>query len=426
MRPSTLWLIAVLAASSCAEADRPLAVGYHSEAIDILFMIDTGASNTAEQLQLGEAFQPFLARLAEGYGTDFHVGVVTNGIQSEGCPKCDDTITGSCMNLTGEGGRLQDRLGKNIGTEDAPVYDYHTDPACRRITTSANPGCFYDAAPTSPNYQYGIALTGINSCGYERGLEAVRRALGEHVNGYNAGFLRLDATLLVVVISDEEDCGNVGDVKENLPNVSGNICYYAAKGTDPENKTVDPDGKALRLTPVSDYFEFLKGLKGSRQGMVKFAGIVGMTDEATPGVTEIRYQFNNATGKWDIVTACQTAGCTGKYCYALPGTRYIQLAQMFGLGENGFLSSVCQRDYTAVMERIAEVATCPGKFYLKWKPASLAGAQLAINGTPIPADNWTYEGPTTDAPNGAIVFVEGYNVCSLVEPGEFKITLANL
>ena len=169
-----------------------------------------------------------------------------------------------------------------------------------------------------------------------------------------------DAALVVVVVSDEEDCGAVGDVTENLSiNVGGNICYYAAKGSDPEGKTVDSQDRPLALTPVAEYYSELMALKRNKQGLVKFAAIVGVGDPQNPGATQIDYQFSTATGKWDVLPACTTTGCTGNYCNANPGTRYIELARRFGLGENGFLDTICQSDFSATLQDLGDTIACP-------------------------------------------------------------------
>ena len=419
--------VLILSGLSCGESglgEQPLALGYVTDKIDILFVVDNSASMVGEQLLLGKSFASFIGQIEQHFGTDYQIAVITTGIESEGCPVCEGAVTGSCMNPTLEGGRFPGPTGRNYRDRGRPVYDFITDPGCAKIIDSASKGCFYDDVSTSPNYERGIALTGINGCGYERGLEAVRLALGKSLASTNGSFLRSDAALAVVLVSDEDDCGAVGDVSENLPYTSGNACYYAAKGIDPEGKTKDAKGKDLMLTPVADYYDFLVGLKGNREGMVKFAGIVGITDEANPSATEIQYVYNDTSARWDIAPACQASGCTGKYCAVGPGTRYIELAEMFGLGQNGFLSTLCADNFSATVAKLGKLAACPAKLYLKWKPEDLTSLQIQINGVAIPKEKWTYLAPTAEAPNGVISFGEGYDVCELVQPGAFAVTVA--
>jgi hypothetical protein len=46
----------------------------------------------------------------------------------------------------------------------------------------------------------------------------------------------LASTKLAKEISDEDDCGKVGDVAENLQQsgIMGEVCYYASKGIGPD------------------------------------------------------------------------------------------------------------------------------------------------------------------------------------------------
>jgi len=319
-----------------------------TDAVDILFVLDNSNSMVGTQSRLGQAFEAFTTELENQSVTDYHIAVITTGVRSPGCPPCDDVIQSSCMNVTGESGRFQDRIGYNQGTIDDPDYVFTSDPQCGKVLTAATKSCFYDTSQSR-----GFAMLGVNGCVYERGLEAVRIAFGDLADGYNEGFLREGARLVVVVFSDEEDCGKVGDVTEELPGIGGNVCYFSSKGVDPEGNFIDSTGKSYRLTPVEDYYNLLLGLKKYREGRVKFAAIVGVKDIDDLSTTNIEYAWNDSGNIWDIVPACITTGCSGDFCSAKPGTRYLRMAQMFGLGNNGFVDTICQIDFKASMERLA-------------------------------------------------------------------------
>ncbi len=421
--------------------------------VDILFIIDNSGSMVGEQAQLGDSFKTFTAELEKYFGDKYHIAIATAGIQSSACPPCDQIIQQSCMNETGEGGRFQDRIGKNIGTIDVPEYTFRTDPECDRIVTILNKECFYDDTADE-----GFALVGVNGCGYERGLSAMKLALGDLTEGYNAGFLRDAATLAVVVISDEEDCGEVGDITEGT-SIGGNACYFAAKGVDPEDNANDSAGLPYRLTPVEEYYNFLLGLKGGQEGMVKFAAIVGVKDVNSLSSTTIEYQLEGS--RWGVVPACTTAGCTGKYCSADPGTRYIKLAQMFGIDDNGLVDTICQSDFSDTMKKIGSFVACPKRFLLQEELLDPDLANILINGEPVPQysrsftdkvekcseldsltceegrciQTWKYCSPGTpagaasdceavcpppssEAPGGQIVFAPHYDPCELFEEGD--------
>jgi hypothetical protein len=432
-----------------------------SSSADILFVVDNSGSMAGEQDQLGRSFSSFAQVLQEKFGDVFHIAIVSTGMESQACPPCDATITKSCINETQENGRFQDRRGHITWQAGVPVFDFVDDSTCR-VVTNSNTSCFYDVAQ-----ERGIALVGVNGCGYERGLAPLRYALENLKDSYNAGFLRSDATLAVVIISDEEDCGDVGDVYE-LTADGGNICYFAAKGVGPEpgNSTYtpmpyhpgDPDQRGYKLTPVEEYYDFLvNDVKGGRSWMVKFAAIVGMTDVTDPSTTTIEYTWGTRN-RWEIDDACTTPGCTGDYCFAEPGTRYIKLAQLFGIGQNGFLDTICQNDFAPTMEALGTFVACPRQFKLSDSPLDPDLASILINGEEVPlyscsipdrletctglsdsscsqgncVRTWIYcadinSGPEctgldfSNAAGGVITFADHYDPCDLITEGEVHI-----
>ena len=354
---------------------------------DILFVIDNSGSMAGEQRQFAESFRVFVDILDEEYGDNYHIAIVSTGMESQGCPRCGDGITKSCINITGENGRFQDQVCRNIGTDSAPIYECkEPNPACR-VVAGGNLDCFYD-----PVAGEGTVFAGVLGCGYERGLAPIRNALGALEKKYNAGFLRDDAMLAVIVISDEEDCGEVGDVYE-LTSDGGNICNFAAKGFGPNGETVhpnDPQQRSYTLTPVEEYHDFLVNeVKGGREELVKFAAIVGIKDVADLSTTTIEYQQDSG-GRWDVVPACSTPGCTGQYCDADPGTRYLKLAEEFG--ENALVDTICQSDFSKTMGDLGEFIKCPRVFKLGVEPLDPDLAAILLNGKEIPRHSCSIEG----------------------------------
>jgi len=418
---------------------------YISNSIDILFVVDNSGSMAGEQDQLGKSFSAFATALEERF-EDYHIAVVTTGMKSGACPSCTANIEKSCTNETGEHGRFQDRLGHITWDVDNANFDFTSDSTCR-VVTKNNKECFYDIAQES-----GIALVGTQGCGYERGLAAMKRALSDELLGeYNAGFLRDDAMLAVVVISDEDDCGEVGDVYELTPD-GGNICYFAAKGVGPEGETVhpdDPNEKPYELTSVEEYRDFLVKLKGNRPGMVKFTAITGVKDINDLSTTTIEYEMGTHD-RWEIITACTATGCTGVYCFAEPGTRYIEMAQAFGLGINGQVDTICQDEFSYTMECTAGFMACQEKFPMSKPLPASDDSSIVVNNTLIPkytcsvqsqivacqgtddtscqeglcVPSWTYQTPTESGlDGGTITFAEHLKPCDLVSDGEIKVSV---
>lgn len=130
---------------------------------DVLFVVDNSCSMSQEQGSLGSNLGAFLT-FATQQGIDFQIGVTTTD------------VTGS-----GEAGRF---------VEEAP-----------QVVRIISPNTVNGAAAFSSNVNLGTSGSGT-----ERGLEAAYLALKDPlINTHNAGFLRTDAALAVIAVSDEED-----------------------------------------------------------------------------------------------------------------------------------------------------------------------------------------------------------------------------
>jgi hypothetical protein len=411
--------------------------------VDILFVVDNSGSMAGEQSQLGTSFASFYSVLND-IGGNYHIALVTTGISSPGCKQCSVTNTLSCINMNEAGtsdienGQFQYRRGHITWNGTTPVFDFLYDETCR-VVTSDNLTCFYDPSADGR----GTVLVGINGCGYERGLEAMKQALSSDLlNGNNNNFLRNDSSLAVIIVSDEDDCGVVGSVSELGGKDS--YCYHAAKGD------ISPEGNWTSLPPVENYHEFLLRLKGNHKSMVKFAAIVGLSDPANVDSTTITFD-----GDDKVNPVCSTCGFTDRLCSAMPGTRYRDLYKAFG--QYGFIDTICKNDFSTTMENIAKFVTCPGYFNLVEAPLDIGLANILVNGVPVPrysctelvdgaivectgltdtttctagtcVETWSYERPEDivdpDPPvGGRINFASHYNPCTLINQGTVRIEL---
>ena len=194
---------------------------------DILFVIDDSGSMLDERTELANNIGTFITQLSETSG-DFHVGIVTTDVEcnipERDCTSPTSATSLSCCRLVNagplptcqeldtngdgeidwsscDGGRLRAPKGKSA---------YWTSPtAAQRATWAAD-------------FSSTILDLGCNGSGLESGLEAARRAVNCSVFGYdasqpnrcpsaamaqlNAGFVRPDADLVVIFVSDEDDC----------------------------------------------------------------------------------------------------------------------------------------------------------------------------------------------------------------------------
>ena len=154
-----------LLAGACSEynLDRPEYLDVFFQAppaeVDVLLVVDNSLSMLAEQEELAEGFDEFVAYF-EFADIDYHIGVITTDT--------DDPA---------HSGRLQG------------------DPRWIEPDTPDRAGAFA-----------GNVMVGTGGSGYERGLRATRLALSEELRGgHNAGFFREEAYLSILFVSDEDD-----------------------------------------------------------------------------------------------------------------------------------------------------------------------------------------------------------------------------
>jgi hypothetical protein len=250
---------------------------YAIDQLDILFVVDNSGSMEGQQAALVAAardslFGQLVADL--GHLPDVHVGVVstdmgTGGVNIGGCssssqPGGDDgaLLTNACAGITGNflideddgaGGRT-----RNYEGDLADVF-----------------GC--------------MAQLGTSGCGFEQPLAAAVRALDGSVAG-NAGFVRDDAFLLVVIVADEDDCSTVdggmfGDPNGTLetalgPRTSfrcfefGVTCAEAPRELG--EKTACVPREDSYMTPLDDLAARLRAVKAD-PSRIMVAGIHGGT-----------------------------------------------------------------------------------------------------------------------------------------------------
>lgn len=262
MRCLVPFTIALLAAGCASESDfqeRTQKDNWFQAAnneVDILWVVDNSCSMEEEQQTLAQGFQTFVAQM-EASGTDFHIGVISTSVDY-----------------------TSPDLGKLLGT---PPY-----------------------LTSSDDYVNGFierATLGVDGSDKEKGLEAAARALHPSLTapgGYNKGFLRPAAELLVVFVSDEEDCSDEG-----------------ALGDQPAEECYRQDEL---LVPVSDYVKTFQNMKDSKD-MVQVGAIVGV----------------------------QNAACAD----AFPGSRYIQLSKFTG----GLVGDICLADWSGLLLDLGLTAT---------------------------------------------------------------------
>ena len=165
--------------------------------VDVLFVIDDSTSMAPKQWALRQRFPKLIERLSaqDGPGYDLHIGVTSTDLGAPGrdCGYAQGGVLGRIGHVAANGCRP---------LEHEPYL--HLDTA----TGASNTPDGQDALATFAC----MASVGEIGCGYEMPLESAMRTL---VASDRSGFLRDDALLVVVFVTDEDDC-SVDDPHSDL------------------------------------------------------------------------------------------------------------------------------------------------------------------------------------------------------------------
>jgi len=260
--------------------------------VDILFVVDDSCSMEDEQKTLSRGFASFTDAMTDS-GTDFHIGVITTSFDYS------DTERGM---LRGD-----------------PMYLTNGDDYISEFSLRAT--------------------VGIEGSDKEKGLEAASYAVSPAMNvgGPNEGFVRHSASLLVVVVSDEEDCSD----------------HARLEGQPPESCYTDQD----KLVPVGDVVSEFLNLKEDQE-QVQIGAIVGV----------------------------RNGSCDDTY----PGTRYIDAARLTG----GLVGDICEPDWSTMLGDLGLNAVGIRTSFKLDSAAQPASLEVMVNGDVVDEDDnngWSYD-----------------------------------
>jgi len=276
-------------------------VVYACDTVDILFVVDNSNSMQEEQENLVANFAQFIQRIESIQPPikSYHVGVISTDI---GAGPYSGPLMGSCK-PGGDEARLQ-HVPRGSGCASSYLR-YLVGPAA---TLAQDFGC--------------IAALGLGGCGYEQQMEAALKALTGQP--YNDGFVRANAPLAIIFITDEDDCSASDTTLFNPDDQS--LGPYPARCVTHEGK----------LHPVSRYLQAFKATK-SKPERVVVAAITGPAGKV----------------ETDPVTGHVTPVCTSPaFGTSLPGNRFDALVK--GFGERGVMESLCQGDLATPLDVIGK------------------------------------------------------------------------
>jgi hypothetical protein len=372
--------------------------------VDVLVVIDNSGSMGEEQANLAANFGPFIETLEER-GADYRIAVTTTDLGGEGCGAGSggELILSSCLDRPESfvyAGDDQFEVacaancshdGEALAIRPTAIESDGEELARPWIESYSGVGNLPQDISSLEAFQC-FAPQGISGCGWESPLEAMARALDNMENPERPeyGFLRNDALLAVLFVTDEVDCSLSPGMDDALFEadtfwaegsnlLTSAACWNAGVACSGESpfedcwdvnldangvETDDPSQMVLR--PVSRYVERLEAVAAAKLAgrEVLVSAIAGVPSGYSSGAAEIVYAnveetpFVEEAGfqtLFGIGAGCQTE-INGEVQSAVPPVRLQVLAEAFvgsGLVEGARnVYSVCDPDYTPAIEDI--------------------------------------------------------------------------
>jgi hypothetical protein len=327
--------------------------------LDLLFVIDNSPSMADKQNNLAANFPNFIARLEQLDGglPDLHLGVINTDMGTLGT---DGGAPGPAIGQVGNGGCSGSGNNGNLTTNGSIdvtgnfISDIR-DTDGTRITnyTGTLPTVFSD-----------MARLGSSGCGFEQPLHAMRAAL--EGNPANANFLRSDALLAVLFLTDEDDC-TIHDptLLQSSETTFGPLQSFRCTrfGVTCDNGGATPDDMNLvgtkaschtradnsLLDDVVQYHDFLVGLKSNPQKVI-VGGIIG---DPTPVGVELRTPPGGTTAVPALVRSCKYIDTLGTEEVADPAVR---MQEFFGLfPDRAATTTICQPDLSTGLDDLGKL-----------------------------------------------------------------------
>lgn len=309
--------------------------------VDILFMVDNSPSMNQEQENLGRNFPAFMDELKKIPGglPNVHIGVISSDMGAGPTP------VGSCTRPGGDRGIFQVKPNCGLNPNE-------------RFLISRENGSFNNFAGDIGRVFSCMALLGVTGCGFEHQLQATRVALYESITPENKGFLRPNAYLAVILITDEDDCSaepnsDLFTQDYGMSTASfrcareGHLCNGRQPPTDAFQSPLaeckaNPGGKLIAVQQIVDSIRMLKA-RPDQQIIV--AGIFGWPNNPTGAL--YRYTKSTRSGEVDYAAVCESAN--GQATAALRVKEFVE-----AFGQSGNYFSICQDDFRPAMKAIGE------------------------------------------------------------------------
>jgi hypothetical protein len=323
---------------------------------DIVFMVDDSGSMSEEQAKLVKHFPLFMQQLNVP-GADLHIAVVSSDMGAG-----TGSFSQSCA--TGGGDKGTFCMHRNdAGVMVDTCAQCAVNVADGRFLRTVNPNF---PANSLANTFTCMATLGTSGCGFEHQLAALRASLTSPANG---AFVRDDAYLAFVIITDEDDCSAPPDstlfTADNPGQDSSLRCALAGHtcGGAHNDGTVDVDRPLDEcqpaddggLTPIQEFVDSIVALKKGDPNMIVASGIFGLPLPPPPNTPPTNYKIN-ANGNRGMNTTrslqpiCKSPPVRGQEDNtATAGLRVQKFVKSF---PNAATFSICQEDFAAALSAI--------------------------------------------------------------------------
>ncbi|MBZ5714571.1 hypothetical protein [Nannocystis pusilla] len=363
-------------------------------AVDVLFVIDNSGSMANHQSRLVASIPSFLEGLD---GLDLRIAVTTTDAANPRCPAAQTTPEGgkfvmrSCHAAVALGDftfNMQDYSEACTDHCTIDPADFIVAPTATADDPDPKPRNWLERTNGQLNVAAGLADAlactlpqGVSGCGFESPLESMYLALAQTAlpgSPTNYGFLRPEADLRIVFITDEMDCSYVPEFSEifttnktfwedpDRPDATSAVCFNAGvtctggPGTYTEchatnhdvTGAITGDPSEAVLQPLSKYVQFLQGIQASKTGgaTVRVIGLAGVPQDFETGEVPLVYADHPNAEEQDLFGI--GPGCTApdplvsSDLAAYPPARLLEFAQPF----DGQFFSICDDDFDAAMK----------------------------------------------------------------------------
>ncbi len=399
--------------------------------VDLLVLVDNSNSMREEQTNLTANFGALVGALVDppdevGDGNDdwnavhsLHVGVISSDMGTSGYPitTCDGAERG-------DDGVLQNLPGEGLAGCEATYDKYLTFEG---ESDDGTPG----DDPARIIRDFGcIADLGTGGCGFEQQLYAVEKAIGVHSasGAANDGFLREDAILAILVVTDEEDC-SISD-----PGIFGDD-----DSLGPLNLRCFENPEMVR--PVSEFVSAALASKAGHPDRVVVAAIAGVPQDlvelsdvqlaSDDVMTRDDYEgiladprmiqtidYSAAGGGNQLVPSCDVPGMG----VAFPPRRIVEWIRDAEFdGASGVVQSICQRDWQPTMRAISRlIGGVLGGACLARQIAGPGGVPLATgeHADCVVREELEHNGPCPAGRFEVDVTPDGNTICQVCQAGD--------